>query len=236
MECSVCQVRSQVGFCKNCERLLCEVCGIPCDRCKKLVCRTHRDTTPGGRNLCPECMEQRNARRAQKLAEHKAASEREKEKETSESFSFEALMADLGDAPTPASPGAAKKPNTAFADATDLLYDLVPPERPRRDEDDNLSTRVLAVSGAQPTPYWNISCRASLLALVMVLAMYFFSSTGGLSTWMVGLVVAVGIAGSGLGVLGALDRAASPSNRKLCAAGIVVGLLAVLLGAYWRQS
>jgi hypothetical protein len=235
MECSVCKVRSQIGFCKSCERLLCEVCGIPCDHCRKLICRNHRETTPGGRNLCPQCMADRNARRARKLAERQQ--DERKQAEQKESFSFEALMADVEDAPTYATSGQSGGEQAApkgLLDATDLLEDLLPPERKRPEVEDNLNTRVLAVSGAQPTPYWNISLRASLLAFVMVLAMRFFS--GSLSDWMLGLVGVVALAGLAIGAAGALQKQASATERKLCAFGISLALLTLILGGFWRTS
>ena len=98
VECSVCRVRSSVGECKECARPLCETCGISCQRCHKLVCREHRSLTPGGRNLCPACMEHREWK-IQRKAEESAARERQ------ESTGFHALLADLGETPGGGRPG-----------------------------------------------------------------------------------------------------------------------------------
>ncbi len=68
MECHVCQVRSSVGFCVECQGLLCETCGIPCDHCRALMCPLHVHETRGGRNLCINCYEERQARKAQQRA------------------------------------------------------------------------------------------------------------------------------------------------------------------------
>ena len=66
MDCDVCDIRSSVGFCHDCKKLVCEVCGIECAACSKLLCEEHIEETRHGRKLCAECMAERRARRHRK--------------------------------------------------------------------------------------------------------------------------------------------------------------------------
>lgn len=68
MDCAVCEVRSSVGYCCDCSKLLCEECGTKCERCQKLICPDHVHVTSHGRQLCAECMRERDARRARRKA------------------------------------------------------------------------------------------------------------------------------------------------------------------------
>jgi hypothetical protein len=83
MDCDFCQIRSNVGFCVECHKLLCEECGKTCAECRKTVCPDHAETTRRGRVLCPACMEERRRKREE--------GERRKEGEAAESNSFENL-------------------------------------------------------------------------------------------------------------------------------------------------
>lgn len=65
MECHICQVRSSIGYCVECQGLLCETCGVPCDQCGKLSCPSHVHATRGGRELCGSCYADRKAKREQ---------------------------------------------------------------------------------------------------------------------------------------------------------------------------
>jgi len=94
MDCGVCQLRSSVGFCAECKVLLCEVCGIPCGHCGKLLCPDHAQETRGGRRLCAECMEQRREQREQRRHGRKHI---EAPREVPEGTSFAALQGDLED-------------------------------------------------------------------------------------------------------------------------------------------
>lgn len=60
MQCLVCGVRSSVGYCVECQRLVCEDCGQTCQECGRLVCRDHLHETPHSRLLCIKCMERRD--------------------------------------------------------------------------------------------------------------------------------------------------------------------------------
>ncbi|MEA3366250.1 MAG: ATP-binding protein, partial [Candidatus Hydrogenedentes bacterium] len=68
MKCEVCGVRSAVGYCVECKKLLCEECAETCANCGGLICPEHvRDT--GSRLLCPACMRERNAQFASAIDE-----------------------------------------------------------------------------------------------------------------------------------------------------------------------
>ncbi|NIA13483.1 MAG: hypothetical protein GWP08_05335 [Nitrospiraceae bacterium] len=80
MDCDVCDIRSSVGFCHECKKLLCEVCGAECAVCGKLLCDEHVEETRHGRQLCAECMAERRARR------HRERRRAEGEREGGHSF------------------------------------------------------------------------------------------------------------------------------------------------------
>ena len=61
MDCFVCNSRSAVDSCSECQALLCEVCGVKCDQCGKMVCPDHVHKTRHGHNLCVRCNEARKA-------------------------------------------------------------------------------------------------------------------------------------------------------------------------------
>lgn len=72
MDCTVCELRSAVGFCGECKALLCEVCGKTCSHCDKMVCTNDLFTTPHGRELCQSCMKRYKKRKARRRAEKEA--------------------------------------------------------------------------------------------------------------------------------------------------------------------
>lgn len=55
MECLVCNVRSSVTFCTECQALLCEACGATCNECSKPICPKHTQVSRSGRVLCTQC-------------------------------------------------------------------------------------------------------------------------------------------------------------------------------------
>ena len=73
MECAICQVRSSVGYCAECQMLLCDECGIHCTKCGKLVCPQHVQETRSHKQLCSDCMADRKARAAERQAALDAA-------------------------------------------------------------------------------------------------------------------------------------------------------------------
>lgn len=70
MDCQVCGVRSSVGYCGECQKILCETCGVICENCKKISCSDHIHETSGGRLLCTACYEERREKRRQAKAAH----------------------------------------------------------------------------------------------------------------------------------------------------------------------
>ncbi len=55
MECAVCGLRSAVGYCPECKKLLCEVCSRPCVDCAQIACQAHLQQTSSGA-LCRACV------------------------------------------------------------------------------------------------------------------------------------------------------------------------------------
>ncbi len=58
MICECCDLRSSVGFCAQCGRLVCEECGVRCEECKQLMCPEHISGPASFRQICPKCLEQ----------------------------------------------------------------------------------------------------------------------------------------------------------------------------------
>lgn len=86
MNCAVCDLRGSVGFCAECKILLCEECGITCERCGKMACPKHVYTTSSGRQICTVCQAERRERRSKQRTPAPAPKE-----QAVESTSFEAL-------------------------------------------------------------------------------------------------------------------------------------------------
>ena len=64
MDCTICNLRSEVGVCAECKAMLCEVCATTCERCGKLACPEHLHLTSHDRQLCEGCYAERKAARA----------------------------------------------------------------------------------------------------------------------------------------------------------------------------
>ena len=79
MECSSCNFRSAIGYCGVTHKLLCEECGIHCDQCGMFVGGEHIYETSKGVKLCPNCQEERKARKAEKRSKHHHHRDREPE-------------------------------------------------------------------------------------------------------------------------------------------------------------
>jgi len=70
MDCDLCGIRSSVGYCAACRRLVCEVCAGVCVDCGRIACREHGHETRHGHFLCPSCLQRRRkAKKAQKQRE-----------------------------------------------------------------------------------------------------------------------------------------------------------------------
>jgi hypothetical protein len=70
MDCSVCEIRSSIGYCEDCNTLLCDECHTKCDVCAAMLCPDHVNMTRGGRSLCLSCYEERNARKKARHDRH----------------------------------------------------------------------------------------------------------------------------------------------------------------------
>ena len=66
MECGVCEIRSSIGYCIECQKLLCETCSQTCDECGKLMCPDHVYESRSGKIYCNPCNERRKAARGSK--------------------------------------------------------------------------------------------------------------------------------------------------------------------------
>jgi len=89
MDCDVCQLRGCVGHCTVCKKLLCEVCGVTCSDCGKMLCMEHTQRSRSGRPLCEGCMQAyQAARAARERADEPAGIAR------ADGHSFAALSAD----------------------------------------------------------------------------------------------------------------------------------------------
>jgi hypothetical protein len=66
VECGVCEIRSSIGFCRECQQLLCETCSETCDECGKLMCPDHVYESRSGKIYCNPCNERRKADRGSK--------------------------------------------------------------------------------------------------------------------------------------------------------------------------
>ncbi|MBN2311719.1 MAG: response regulator [Candidatus Hydrogenedentes bacterium] len=69
MQCSVCSLRSAIGYCVECKTLICDRCSVFCEACGKPMCRNHVHETPHHRILCVKCMAERNVQFESVIAE-----------------------------------------------------------------------------------------------------------------------------------------------------------------------
>jgi hypothetical protein len=189
MQCAECGVRSAVGYCGECETLLCEVCGRTCSQCGKVACRSHLQRTSSGRNICVSCVvlhydkrarqsKERRERRAEEAAmggkththhkHHRPAAE-------PENLSFEALAREMTPAPIPVF---VPEPEEADRERESRSYDAARPQDsfdhgPLRDRE-ALNARVLTGSATTGTPTWISGLGMGIFAWLLC-----FSATGG---------------------------------------------------------
>lgn len=71
MECGICEIRSSIGYCIKCQKLLCETCSETCDACGKLMCPDHVYESRSGKIYCTTCNERRKAERREKQEQHR---------------------------------------------------------------------------------------------------------------------------------------------------------------------
>lgn len=169
MECSECNVRSSVGFCHECEMLLCEVCSHRCDRCHKSFCRSHIQRTSSGRSICVSCVVanyDKRAKQSKELRERRAEraelgrKKRNARTGASEGFSFESLTKD--EEPLPA---AREEPPAEPTYAPGRDFDASPLA-----DAEALNARVLTGSASQRTPTWLSGLGLGIVSWLVLLA------------------------------------------------------------------
>jgi hypothetical protein len=192
MQCAECGVRSAVGYCGECETLLCEVCGRTCSQCGKVACRSHLQRTSSGRNICVSCVvlhydkrarqsKERRERRAEEAAlgakthkHHKHHNHPRPATAEPENLSFESLARDMAPAPIPVF---VPEPDEPERERESRPYEIVRPHDafdhgPLRDRE-ALNTRVLTGSASTGTPPWISGLGMGLFAWLLC-----FSATG----------------------------------------------------------
>lgn len=181
MECAECGIRSAVGYCGECETLLCEVCGRTCTQCGKIACRSHLQRTSSGRNICVSCVVQhydkrarqskeRRERRAEEVAMGGKTKKHHRHASESENLSFEALAREQGpvsipiavhqdhdDEPDTGHYAPAPPPSSAYSHGP--LYDK-----------EALNARVLTGSASTRTPPWLSGLGLGILAWLLTIA------------------------------------------------------------------
>lgn len=183
MECGECTIRSSVGFCHECDILLCEVCSHGCERCGKTVCKSHIQRTSSGRHICVSCVVHHYDKRAKKAKERRemraeaavvgavaAPSPGKKSSGISsssskphvESFSFESLQADMG-----ASPINVPEPSSTLQPYSPLV------------DQDAINQRVLTGSAPKRRPEWVTGLLLTALAWVVFVGAFTGTSLGG---------------------------------------------------------
>lgn len=228
MECSECNVRSSVGYCHECESLLCEVCSNRCDRCHKTFCRSHIQRTSSGRNICVSCVVANYDKRAKQSKElrEKRATRAELGRKTrkvraaeEKGFSFESLTRDEDPLP-----------------ATNYLSEQEP-SAPDRDFDtppiidtEALNARVLTGSASRRTPTWMSGLALALLSWGMVIAALRSSDVGAQRGILTLLALLLSLGTVVWTAPGAFAKEAS-QNRSRGRAALAVGSVALVYTA-----
>ena len=171
-----------MGFCHECEILLCEVCGNQCERCHKTVCRSHIQRTSSGRNVCVSCVVdnyEKRATQSKELREKRAAraelgrkTKRKREpgtvhggEKSAESFSFESLVGGDDPAPYALSEPAESAPGLRLDSAPMLDVEA-------------LNRRVLTGSARERKPSWLSGLALAALGWVILISAYRASELG----------------------------------------------------------
>jgi len=243
MECGECGIRSSVGYCHECEVLLCEVCSQICERCKNTVCKSHIQRTSSGRRICVSCVVHHYDKRAKKTKERRemraeavvAGDKKSAKKKTSgitsskatsaapaaESFSFESLQADMGGVPF-----------TLPTDTRDpeLFSPLVDKEA--------LNQRVLTGSASTAKPAWLSGLLLLALAWVVFVGALTGGSFGAQRTIFnaVAVILSLGtVAWTASGALAKGNKQLRKRNRIVFALGLITFLFAGLV-LYLRMT
>ena len=97
MDCQVCEVRSSVGYCVECQKMLCETCGVACENCHKISCPEHIHETGSGRVLCEACYSERREKRRKAKAAHSHKGKAEEGDTSLKGLEAEELEGDISD-------------------------------------------------------------------------------------------------------------------------------------------
>lgn len=207
MNCSVCNIRGSVGYCAECKTLLCEECGIVCERCGKMACSKHVYVTSSGRQICTVCQAERREKRKQQTGETAAAPSRQPVQPTS----FEALEGEEPLAPTAAT--GAELPVSAEA-LTMSGRAPIPPWK--------LSL------------YSSLGSLVSVTVILIIPAfwsMLLGANTSGLLPFLVILVPLLPAFLSILWAIGGLFTSPYIEDRAKCLIGLGISVVAIVLGS-----
>lgn len=238
MECAQCGIRSSVGFCHECEMLLCEVCGHQCERCHKTVCRSHIQRTSSGRNVCVSCVVENYEKRAtqsKELREKRAVraeigrkTRRKREPgasqggdNPSESFSFESLVRGDETSPYAVSGPSAKEPA--------YRMDGMPLADPEA-----LNRRVLTGSAQQGKPTWLTGLALAFMSWVFLLSAYRATEIGAQKAilTLVALILSIGtVVWTASGAFAILESRERTRGRAVFSLGLAALLGAILIYA-----
>lgn len=238
MECAQCGIRSSVGFCHECEMLLCEVCGHQCERCHKTVCRSHIQRTSSGRNVCVSCVVDNYEKRATQSKElrERRAERAEMGRKTrrsrdsggasaaarpAESFSFESLV--QGDEPAPyAVPESPAAPGYRV-DASALA------------DPEALNRRLLTGSAQQRKPAWLGGLVLAALSWLLLVSALRASELGAQKAILALVALVLSLGTIAWTATTAFSRKPGPSRTRSRAV-LAVGLAALLSVLYLYAS
>lgn len=236
MQCAECGVRSAVGYCGECETLLCEVCGRTCSQCGKVACRSHLQRTSSGRNICVSCVvlhydkrarqsKERRERRAEEAALGGKTRKHHKHAAEPENLSFEALARDLTPPPRPVF-----APEVREEEAGTPVFDSKQAEDPFAHsplyDKEALNARVLTGSASSRTPPWLSGLALGVVSWVLCLAAR--SSALDVQQFIYsGIALLLSLGTVAWTAPGAFAREEAP-GRTRCRAALVIGVGAVV--------
>ena len=247
MECSICNSRSSIGYCPDCQKLLCEECGVGCAQCGILLCEDHRIRVGEGIYYCKRCVKKskdaishgtpvpkhhRTTPVAIEPVESNNHPTQEKNVAPPKGFSFEDLMADMEDdgfeyqvkekaSPEPEADTAGTARDAAAA-------------KPRREplvSDDPKEFVILASSAPQKTKLWVKTYVISFCALLVILFLWRFPNIGYIQPHTSYLAMFITLNGVFWGGYG-LYREYYDNTKKYYLSGIAINFVLTL----WAYS
>jgi len=252
MQCDVCDSRPAGGYCGECRAKVCTHCGRKCAACSKILCPKHMQRTDGGRVLCAGCMAERNAQRAQKIAQQKTQVQgapaappappqaaKPPQEAARGGFSFQELQAELGDGPafSGGGPGGAPSgkthteglvnPDTGLEETYDPEVDAKLAEL--LGEDGNVRMEALGGSASRATPTWVSGLFGAGVSLVLCLLLWGGSGFNAMQPYTSYSILLLAFGTIVWSVFGVFQSNDTPTNRKLCALPIVIALIAAVI-------